>query len=154
MGIAVSPRLDELGNSFKGIEFFNELSKIYSFHVYENNTNAKKLIFKKDIIDNNFNIYNLLKALNGDLHSLIILDSKGVDLNSTDYDKRSALHLACSENKLEIVKFLLKKNINTDVFDRWNNKPIQDSIKNKEKYKKENNQIQLDKCNEIIKLLS
>lgn len=156
MGIAVfSPKLDELGNSFKGIEFFNELSKIYSFHVYENNTSIKKLIFKKDIIDNNFNIYNLLKAASiGDLHSLIILDSKGVDLNSTDYDKRSALHLACSENKLEIVKFLLKKNINTNVFDRWNNKPIEDSIKNKEKYTNENNKIQLDKCNEIIKLLS
>ena len=110
---------------------------------------------KKDIIDNNFNIYNLLKAASvGDVHTLIVLDSKGVDLNSTDYDKRSALHLACSENKLEIVKFLLKKKINTYIFDRWDNKPIDDSIKNKEKYTKENNQIQLDKCNEIIKLLS
>lgn len=156
MGIAVfSPKLDELGNSLKGIEFFNELSKIYSFHVYENTINVNNLLLKKEIVDNNFNIYNLLKAASiGDIHTLIILNSKGVDLNSTDYDKRSALHLACSENKLEIVKFLLKKNININVFDRWDNKPINDSIKNKEKFIKQNNKIEINKCNEIIKLLS
>lgn len=130
MGIATfSPKLDELGNSSKGILFFKELSKIYSFHVYDNIlVDKNKLICtKKEIYDNQYNIYVLLKSASiGDLNSIIILYSKGIDLNSTDYDKRTALHLACSEGKIEIIKYLLDKNVKKNVLDRWNNTPLDD----------------------------
>ena len=130
MGIATfSPKLDSVGNSAKGIEFFKELSKIYSFHIYDNilTEKTKYLITKKNIVDNQFNIYSLLLAAsNGDLNSIIILYSKGIDLNSCDYDKRTALHLACSEGQIEVIKYLINKNVNKDVIDRWNNTPLDD----------------------------
>ena len=130
MGIATfSPKLDSVGNSAKGIEFFKELSKIYSFHIYDNilTEKTKYLITKKNIVDNQFNIYSLLLAAsNGDLNSIIILYSKGIDLNSADYDKRTALHLACSEGQIEVIKYLINKNVNKEVVDRWNNTPLDD----------------------------
>lgn len=130
MGIATfSPKLDNVGNSSKGIDFFKELSKTYSFHIYDNILTEKthNLITKKNIIDNQFNIYSLLLAASkGDLNSIIILYSKGIDLNSTDYDKRTALHLACSEGKINVIEYLIHKNVNFNVVDRWNNTPLDD----------------------------
>ena len=133
MGIAVySPRLDELGNSSKGIEFFKKLTKLYPFHTYDNLCNKNNLILKKDIINNNYNIYNLLTAASlGDLNTIIMLYGRNIDLNSYDYDKRTALHLACSECQLEVIQFLVKKNVIINCEDRWNNKPIDDIIKYK-----------------------
>lgn len=130
MGIATfSPKLDSIGNSERGLEFFKEFTKIYSFHVYDNiliKTN-KLSIIKKNIIDSQFNIYSLLLAASkGDLNSIIILYSKGIDLNSSDYDKRTALHLSCSEGKINVIKYLINKNVNKNVVDRWNNTPLND----------------------------
>ena len=162
MGIAVfSPKLDELGNSSKGIEFFKKLTKLYSFHTYDNLCNKNNLILKQDIINNNFNIYNLLTAASiGDLNTIVILHSRGLDLNSYDYDKRTALHLACSECQLEIVEYLIKKNININAEDRWNNKPIDDIIKYKNTIINiDNSLIDIEKtkkikyCEKIINLL-
>jgi len=130
MGIATfSPKLDELGNSSKGILFFEELSKIYSFHIYDNIITEKyKLILsKKSIYDDQYNIHSLLTASSiGDINTIIILYSKGTDLNSSDYDKRTALHLACSEGHINVINYLLNKNVNTDILDRWNNSPLDD----------------------------
>ena len=130
MGIATfSPKLDSIGNSAKGLDFFKEFTKIYSFHIYDNiliKTN-KLSIIKKNIINFQFNIYSLLLAAStGDLNSIIILHSKGIDLNSSDYDKRTALHLSCSEGKLNIIKYLINKNVNKKIVDRWNNTPLDD----------------------------
>ncbi len=156
MGVAVySPRLDDLGNSSKGIEFFKILTKLYPFHTYDNLCNKNNLLLKKDILNNNINIYNLLTAASiGDLNTIIILYSQGLDLNSYDYDKRTALHLACSECQLEVVEFLIKKTVVIDCVDRWNNKPIDDILKLKSTFndsivsKKKKND-----CEKIIELL-
>ena len=80
MGIAVfSPKLDELGNSSKGIEFFKQLMKIYSFHIYDNILSEKNPILKNDITSNHFDTYNLLTSASiGDLNSIVILESKGI----------------------------------------------------------------------------
>ena len=131
MGIAVySPRLDDLGNSSKGIEFFKKLTAYYPFHTYDNLCNKNNIVLKKDIINNNLNIYNLLTASSvGDLNTIIILYGRNIDLNSYDYDKRTALHLACSECHIEVVKYLIKKGVNINCQDRWNNKPIDDIIR-------------------------
>ena len=156
MGVAVySPRLDDLGNSSKGIEFFKILTKLYPFHTYDNLCNKNNLLLKKDILNNNINIYNLLTAASiGDLNTIIILYSQGLDLNSYDYDKRTALHLACSECHLKVVEFLIKKTVVIDCVDRWNNKPIDDILKLKSTFndsivsKKKKND-----CDKIIELL-
>ena len=160
MGIAVfSPKLDELGNSSKGIQFFKQLMKIYSFHTYDNILSEKKNpILKNDITSNHFDTYNLLTSASiGDLNSIVILESKGIDLNSYDYDKRTALHLACSECQIQVVEYLLKKKVDIDVCDRWNNKPI-DDIKRFKKYLVNDEtpiyKSIIIKCDQIINLLS
>ena len=159
MGVAVfSPKLDELGNSSRGINFFKELTKIYPFHIYDNilkeNTN---IILKKDITNNHFNIYTLLMSASiGDLNSIIILDSKGVDLNSYDYDKRTALHLACSEGHINVIEYLLKKKVDKSSVDRWGNTSISDLNKYKNNLIDDGTPIyksNILKYEEIIKLL-
>lgn len=155
MGIATfSPKLDEVGNSAKGIEFFKELSKIYSFHVYDNILSDKKksLFIKKDIHDYYFNVYSLLTAAHiGDINSIIILYSKGCDLNSCDYDNRTALHLACSEGKIEVIRYLINKDVKKNILDRWNNTPL-DDLNN---FLKTIDDISIkNKYDEIIKLLN
>ena len=160
MGVAVfSPKLDELGNSSRGIEFFKELTKLYPFHIYDNILKENNnIILKNDIANNHFNIYSLLMSASiGDLNSIIILESRGVDLNSYDYDKRTALHLACSECHINVIEYLLKKKVDKKVIDRWNNTPLDDLNKYKNSLIDDGTPIyksNILKCEEIIKLLN
>lgn len=136
MGIAVfSPKLDEIGNSAKGIEFFKKLTTKYSFHVFDNVLNTKKkAVSKCDVINEELNLYRALTAAsNGDINSVRSIYAKGYDLNIGDYDGRTALHLAASEGELEIVEFLLSKNINRLAKDRWTNTPLDDAMREKDK---------------------
>ena len=159
MGVAVfSPKLDELGNSSRGIDFFKELTKIYPFHIYDNILKENNnIILKNDIIHNHFNIYTLLMSASiGDLNSIILLESKGIDLNSYDYDKRTALHLACSECHINVIEYLLKKKVNKNVKDRWENIPLDDLNKYKNNLINDCTPIyksNILKCEEIIQLL-
>ncbi|CAN1237041.1 Potassium channel KOR2 [Linum grandiflorum] len=43
----------------------------------------------------------------------------GVPPNLSDYDKRTALHLASSEGRVGIVRLLLEKGANVNSLDRW-----------------------------------
>lgn len=44
---------------------------------------------------------------------------KGVEPNLADYDKRTALHLASSEGRAEIVILLLERGADVNSLDRW-----------------------------------
>ena len=66
-------------------------------------------------------------------------------INQGDYDDRTALHLACSEGRLDTVKLLLsQEGIDVNVEDRWGNHPLDDA-------KRSANKTQYSA--EIIKLL-
>jgi glutaminase len=53
-----------------------------------------------------------------------------VDMDLGDYDGRTALHLACSENQFDVVEFLLKNGVkNVNPLDRWGNTPLDDAIR-------------------------
>jgi glutaminase len=54
----------------------------------------------------------------GDLETVQRLIGTGVSANSADYDKRTALHVAVAEKRLEVVKFLLEKGADPNVPDR------------------------------------
>lgn len=135
MGIAVfSPKLDEIGNSSRGIEFFKHLTAKYPFHVYDNVVNSsKKSVVNADKVNDELSLYRLLLAAsNGDVTSIRAIYAKGFDLNTCDYDKRTALHLASSEGQYNVVEFLLSKKININAKDRWNRTALDDAIREKE----------------------
>ena len=58
-----------------------------------------------------------------------ITERYGVSLlNRSDYDGRTPLHLACSENHVEILKYVLsRKGICLTPIDRWGNSPLDDA---------------------------
>ena len=50
--------------------------------------------------------------------------ANGVDVNEGDYDSRRALHLAASEGRIEVVKFLVgEAGADPSPVDRWGNTP-------------------------------
>ena len=128
MGICIwSPLLDSQGNSVRGIEFCKQLNEKLDLHIFHNIINNK--------IDLNVSIINNFISLcsSGNLESIKTLVHH-VDINCCDYDKRTPLHLACSEGHVDVVDFLLKNGALVEE-DRWGVTPLSE-IKDKtgEKY--------------------
>ena len=138
-GIAIySPKLDKIGNSYRGIKFFQEFSKKFNIHIFDNNNDKKTNIIRKDYKSKSLLGFFLLEACkNNDLNTINEVLSKGCDINFKDYDNRTALHIACAEGHIEVIKLLVKNNILLQK-DRWNNTPIIDIPKDKESEIKRN----------------
>ena len=68
-------------------------------------------------------------ASEGDLLEIKRLVAAGYDLNESDYDGRTALHLACANGKIEVVNYLVNKGVNLFAEDRMGDKPIDDAIR-------------------------
>lgn len=136
MGIVTwSPRLDPIGNFARGIEFCKEFSKLFNFHIFDNIDDNDKI----NPLNNNYNSSKLnmfselcLASKRGDLDHLKILFQNKVDFKQSDYDGRTALHLAVCENHIDVIKFLINiVKVNKNIKDRWNKKPL-DETTNKE----------------------
>jgi len=68
-------------------------------------------------------------ASEGDLDELKKILGRGIDINLTDYDGRTVLHLAVCNNHIEIVKFLvMEKKMNVNCFDRFRMTPLRDAL--------------------------
>ena len=132
MGICTwSPRLDSMGNSVRGIEFFKELVNMYRFHNFDSlvvDKNNKKDPRKNKKEEEYHRILDLAWAsARGDIKQLKHLVARGVRLDTSDYDGRTALHLAAAEGRTEVVSYLISKNINLNPKDRWGSTPIKDA---------------------------
>ena len=67
-------------------------------------------------------------AHQGNIIGLRVLVAQGTDVNSGDYDARCAIHLAASEGRLEVLRFLIEDaNATVDPIDRWGNTPLDDA---------------------------
>lgn len=56
-----------------------------------------------------------------------MLEIKKTPVDSTDFDLRTALHVAACEGQVEIVTYLLRKNANVNCEDRWGSTPLADA---------------------------
>eukprot|EP01080_Neovahlkampfia_damariscottae_P004838 gene4838-8423_t len=83
-----------------------------------------------DQIKHNHAVYDMIHfSANGDLESLKkVVEESSLNLNEGDYDKRTALHLASEEGHIEIVEYLLSKNADVNVTDRWGVTPLRGAL--------------------------
>lgn len=130
-----SPLLDELGNSVRGIEFCKRLSARFKFHAFDSMVGLKD-----DRVDPRRNHYEsryagiiafCAAAVEGDLTEMRRLVAGGLSPDVTDYNGRSALHLAASEGRQKVVQYLLELGVNLNQVDSWGNTPLDDAIRHK-----------------------
>uniref|UniRef100_A0A0N5BQA0 glutaminase n=1 Tax=Strongyloides papillosus TaxID=174720 RepID=A0A0N5BQA0_STREA len=134
MGIAVySPRLDELGNTIRGVKFAEKLVEIFNFHHYDSlifNESNKIDPRIKNIDVELLNICNLLHAINNndfDFVKKYIL--AGILLEEADYDGRTALHIAAATGNAEILEYILRYwKVTPDPKDIYGRTPLSDAI--------------------------
>jgi glutaminase len=121
--VSWSPALDDIGNSYRGVEFCKAIGETFNFHIFDNHEHTNKINPLNETYDtNSIKLNNELcfAAYNGDLEHIKILFNRNVDFNTSDYDGRTALHLAVCEKHSNLIRFLLnvvKVNINKK--DRW-----------------------------------
>ena len=65
----------------------------------------------------------------GDKVQLERMLSNGVDVNISDYDKRTALHLASSQGHLQVVEYLLERQADVNSTDRLGFSPLVDALR-------------------------
>lgn len=125
-GICVySPKLDDIGNSYRGIRFFEELTSIYRLHIFD--TFISGLNKKKDLYSGNNDLMNkLFNACKNNDSTLLneILNNNDVNINEGDYDNRCLLHIAVDEESIDCVKVLLDNEADIEVIDRWGVSPL------------------------------
>ncbi|XP_012506336.1 PREDICTED: glutaminase liver isoform, mitochondrial isoform X3 [Propithecus coquereli] len=130
--ICLSPPLDKLGNSQRGINFCQKLVSLFNFHNYDNLRHcARKLDPRREGGEvRNKTVVNLLfAASSGDVSALRRFALSAMNMEQKDYDSRTALHVAAAEGHTEVVKFLIEAcKVNPFVKDRWGNIPLDDAV--------------------------
>jgi glutaminase len=134
MGICVwSPRLDEHGNSVRGIEFCRKLVAAYNVHVFDSLTTGRGRTAKRDPRrKKNQSQTEAVVALTwaasqGDLNEVRALIATGVEPGTADYDGRTPLHLAAAEGQLDVVRYLLAAGADPRPADRWDGTPLSEA---------------------------
>lgn len=145
MGIAVySPKLDKIGNSYRGVKFFEKFSEKLNIHIFDNEYDPEKISIKHRQASNKKLLgYLLLEASSeDDCFTIREVLSKGVSVNFSDYDKRTSLHLAVNESKLKAIKLLLRRGANVNSKDRWGKSPLDEASDKPEILKLLNSEIE------------
>jgi len=66
----------------------------------------------------------------GDVQTVRRLLDRGLAANTTNYDQRTALHVAASEGMLEVVELLLSYQADPNATDRWGHSVLDESLEN------------------------
>ncbi|CAF3922058.1 unnamed protein product, partial [Rotaria sordida] len=107
-------------------EFLNSLSTILQKSRYDNNISIEELaIIEAELVP----ILLCSYAYQKDIENLKALLNEGADVNSTDYDLRSPLHLAACVGKLELCSMLVKNfRANVNLVDEFGGTPLYDAF--------------------------
>jgi len=137
-----SPRLDKHGNSSRGIEFCRRLAARFSYHMLDaaqylgtafrseqSGLNAPEHKADSTLVGANntglVEIWNAAAA--GDLLRVTQLIGRGVPVNQGDYDGRTAAHLAASNGRVEVLRYVLSRGGCLTAEDRYGNTPLADA---------------------------
>lgn len=69
----------------------------------------------------------LFHASKGDLPKVKEMLDKITPVDSTDFDLRTALHVAACEDQSDVVKYLIERGANVNAEDRWGSTPLADA---------------------------
>ena len=134
MGLAIwSPRLDLLGNSVRGVSFCKQLIENFNFHIYDSLLSQDpKYDPRRPQNEKKVNgVRKLFEAVrNGNINEIRQLSSQGIDLNSKNYDFRTAVHIAATENQVEVLQYFIEHSVVLTTKDRWGNTPLDDAKRN------------------------
>uniref|UniRef100_A0A0R3RYX8 glutaminase n=1 Tax=Elaeophora elaphi TaxID=1147741 RepID=A0A0R3RYX8_9BILA len=134
MGICIwSPPLDKMSNSVRGVSFCKKMIDTFNFHNYDSllHADTKKIDPRKRGIPNESELIleMMFATKKGDIDDVRRMFLGGVDLNMSDYDGRTPLHLAASEGQTLMVDFFLDiAHVNPLVRDRWNRTAYDDAL--------------------------
>ncbi|OQR81165.1 hypothetical protein ACHHYP_16672 [Achlya hypogyna] len=139
MGVALwSPRLDEIGNSVRGIQFSEELVRRFPFHNFDAFVEHAKLpspvckaaAAASDAKARRKLVYQLLYAAHeGRVDEVRRLKLLGADVNAADYDGRTAMHIAASMGHVSVLEELVHQGANVHAVDRWGGTPLSDAAR-------------------------
>ena len=137
MGCCIwSPRIDERGNSVRGLEFCRHLVRGFNFHNFDSLTGRTD---KRDPRVSRLRLRAarvnelIWAASKGDLGAMQDQEVRGADMGCADYDLRTPLHLAAAENQVEVVEYFLARNrsgqggADLNPLDRWGGTPLDDA---------------------------
>eukprot|EP00961_Rhodomonas_salina_P021890 294836-Rhodomonas_salina.1 len=113
-GRSVLPRMTDVAIARKGSDELDASGKLD-----ESQKRRKQL--GKDLCE---------AASEGDLEQLRKIMDSGADANAADYDKRSAMHLASAEGHLAVVQFLVERQADINIKDRWGGYPLKEAVFN------------------------
>lgn len=127
-GICVwSPLLDNHFNSKKGLAFLHSFVDKFHYNNVESIYGRKSGGPLPNLSENIMapKAFELIfYASTGNLKEIRRLVALGKDINAPDYDRRTALHLACAEGHLDAVKYLVVHGARKDIKDRFGNDAV------------------------------
>ena len=120
-GVCVySPKLDSMGNSVRGVEFFKQLTKTYNIHIFDtliSGLNEKKCITRSNESDSD-TVFTLCKK-NSYTNLKNLLYKINCNVDEGDYDNRRPLHIAVDDKSYLSTFALLEHGADYSVKDRW-----------------------------------
>lgn len=127
MGVCTfSPRLGKYGVSASGLDFSRRFTEHFAFHTYDKMSRANhqdpRLYHSSTELDGIAHL--CFSASKGDLNEVRRMLSVGINVNSADYDGRTALHTAVAENQVQAAQFLVLCGADLNRRDNWGNTPL------------------------------